>query len=897
MVHYAEPLEPVARRVAGAAEAIHDRVASTLDWEDDGVTHIVITHRSDEARVFTFVQPERQIFFDIALPHMGIGLNDYSEWHEWLLTHELTHVAQLEARGGLYRPLSAIFGSWIRPSVLTPPWLKEGLAVYVESTLTPHGRGGSATYRMMMRAAVADHYLDDPAFATLDTISNYDAKSWPWSFRPYLFGYYLVRTLAERDPAAPALITQELGASLPTQLGPAIQSAGVESLDVLWDETLREIRTEANNELEKIRATPVTELEALTDSGYIHTGLTIAPNGHSLFATREDPEHDNAILRFPLEGDDVGEPEVLVERSTGYQTSISRSSRFVVFDQIARSSSNYLVSDLYIYDLKSADFVSASRGFRARDPDVHPDGQHIVFVANEGGKNRLLMTDTAWDNAIDLLGDVGYRRLSAPRFSPSGDAVAVSVHDESEGGEELWLVGEADARVLVGGGARNVQPTWSPDGRYLLYSSDRTGVYNIEAYDFATGGRFQVTNLVGGGFWPVVDPEERWLYLVEYNSKGYDVARCRFEPSAWRAIDEPSADEVPRADVRADVRADPPETELHAQAERYDGTSELAPQYLMPSWVLRPHSFQIGGKIGAVDPLFFQHYELDLRYDSATRLPVGRLFYFNGVLPMAFDLTLTHDAFPIAASERPLRTFVGALALNVPISEDGAHVFLRPALVLEHVDYRGATTRFGVSLGLRYDTEFSQIGYSFPEAGTFVDLELAKLANIGAARATVRTHLPLWWSRHALHLSAEGGAYFASAREDNAFFYAGSQASFPFELRSAYLLYGYPINALTGTKLAIGTALYTLSIADFQRGLVTVPISLGRLSGALRAQAGWTDTPDAPPGLPWSTGIELYQEVVVSYVFGLTAQLGLYRGNPRFGGGTQVLFQLTASGG
>ena len=51
-------------------------------------------------------------------------------------------------------------------------------------------------------------------------------------------------------------------------------------------------------------------------------------------------------------------------------------------------------------------------------------GKHIVFVANEEGKNRLYQTDTAWANPKDLLGDVGYRRLSGPRYSPASKLVA-----------------------------------------------------------------------------------------------------------------------------------------------------------------------------------------------------------------------------------------------------------------------------------------------------------------------------------------------------------------------------------------------------------------------------------------------------------------------------------------
>ena len=92
-------------------------------------------------------------------------------------------------------------------------------------------------------------------------------------------------------------------------------------------------------------------------------------------------------------------------------------------------------------------------------------------------------------------------------------------------------------------------------------------------------------------------------------------------------------------------------------------------------------------------------------------------------------------------------------------------------------------------------------------------------------------------------------------------FAAGGQASFPFELRSTYELYGYPTNGLVGTALVVANAQYTLELADIQRGLVSVPLALGRLSVALRLQGAWTETLPADrlrhASLPWSGGLEL----------------------------------------
>ena len=905
-VHFPEHLEDVARVVAATAERVHRRVANAWDYQPTGRTHIVVVHRSDQTHIFTFVSPHRQVFYDIALPHQGIGLNDFADWHEWLLTHEYAHVAHLEQRPGVYGALGWVFGSWIRPNMTTPPWLKEGLAVWAEGYFTNYGSGQSPYYRMMMRAAVEEGVLRDSSFAATDTISNFDSKTWPWTFRPYLFGFYLARTLdrlrpeTEDDPGGIKAVVHTTAARFPYDLDGGLKDAVGLDFEQLWQEALRQIEQEALTELQTIKQrAPLTALEYLTDTGFIHYGTEVSPDGKTLIVSRETPQYDNAILKIDLAGDDASSPEVLIKRTSGYQASFSASSRFVVFDQVSRSQRHYLVSDLYIYDRKKKEIVSISPYFRARDPDVHPDGKHVVFVANEQGKNRLYMTNTAWQQGQDLLGDVGYRRLSGPRFAPSGTHVALSAHDDKTAGEDIWLVSNDGVTVLIANGARNRNPAFSADGRWLVFSSDRTGIFNIYAYDLVEERLFQISHVTGGLFYPSLDPDLRYVYAVSYRAHGYDVARFKWDPSTWMEVTA-VAPPRPIAPVRDFKTA--PMTE--APTQPYEATDSLWPQTLTPSFLFRPDTYQIGGAVAATDPLFTQHYELKLRYDRASQLPVGSLFYFNGAHRYAFDLSVTQDAFPVENDVR-LRLLQGQMAVNVPLDTHGTHIYLRPALWVQWIDFRGTSVFPGVSLSLQYDTEFQQLGQSFPEEGSFYEVGVRQTFPLDGSIYTTsvvaeaRTHIQLGWLRHALHLELAGGTFIVGRDDPNTVFYAGGQESFPFSLSSPYLFYGYRTNALLGPSVVVATVHYTMPIVDIQRGLTVPPIALGRLSAGFRGQAAWvedlTPTVDFETGPPWSVGVELYQEFVVGHLFGLRAQLGVYRGSSRWDGLTQVIFSLAAS--
>ena len=56
----------------------------------------------------------------------------------------------------------------------------------------------------------------------------------------------------------------------------------------------------------------------------------------------------------------------------------------------------------------------------------------------------------------------------------------------------------------------DLTPTWSPDGRYLLFSSDRDQVFNVYAHDLETGALAQVTNVIGGAYQARPSPDGCW---------------------------------------------------------------------------------------------------------------------------------------------------------------------------------------------------------------------------------------------------------------------------------------------------------------------------------------------------------------------------------------------------
>jgi serine/threonine-protein kinase len=185
--------------------------------------------------------------------------------------------------------------------------------------------------------------------------------------------------------------------------------------------------------------------------------------------------------------------------------------------RIALSISSVHGADLWVYDRGSGGKFRLVQGNgTARDrPEWTPDGKRILYRSSAA-------SNTIWWRAADGSGgeEVLLQRpdLAIPEavLSPKGDTLLVRMQgDRGPGALAYWpLHGDTALKPLVAlSGVYLTSPRFSPNGRWVAYSSDETLVPQVYVTPFPGGGaRYPVS--VDGGDEPVWSPDGKYIYYA-----------------------------------------------------------------------------------------------------------------------------------------------------------------------------------------------------------------------------------------------------------------------------------------------------------------------------------------------------------------------------------------------
>jgi Tol biopolymer transport system component len=149
-------------------------------------------------------------------------------------------------------------------------------------------------------------------------------------------------------------------------------------------------------------------------------------------------------------------------------------------------------------------------------PNFSPDGRRITFSSRRAGEGReIWLAGADGSNPMQLTHGPGTWQGS-PRWSPDGQRIAFDSQSE-DGKWGIWTIdadGGSPRRLTLDPGNENM-PSWSRDGRWIYFRSDRTGVLEIWRIPATGGSEERVTH--DGGSLAYESADRKTLFFTRAN--------------------------------------------------------------------------------------------------------------------------------------------------------------------------------------------------------------------------------------------------------------------------------------------------------------------------------------------------------------------------------------------
>ena len=148
------------------------------------------------------------------------------------------------------------------------------------------------------------------------------------------------------------------------------------------------------------------------------------------------------------------------------------------------------------------------------DPQLSPDGRRVAFTSDRSGNWEIWLADRDGANAIALT-SMGAVAAGYPHWSPDGGHVAF--HSNVEGQWDIYLVSASGdkPRRLTSHPASDDFPSFSRDGKWIYFSSDRAAGQQRSIWKVAVAGGDAVQVTTTAAYAPLESPDGAYLYYVE----------------------------------------------------------------------------------------------------------------------------------------------------------------------------------------------------------------------------------------------------------------------------------------------------------------------------------------------------------------------------------------------
>jgi TolB protein len=185
-------------------------------------------------------------------------------------------------------------------------------------------------------------------------------------------------------------------------------------------------------------------------------------------------------------------------------------------------------------------------------PAWSPDSRQLAYVSFEGSKSSIFVQTLRTGNRFQVSSKAGIN--GAPSFSPDGKKLVVTLGG-IDGNLDIYTLDINSRRTtrLTTNRSIDTEGTWSPDGDYIYFTSDRSGgpqVYRVSA----TGGTPERVTYEGSyNARPRLSPDGKRLAMVHNDRGNYRIAVMNLERKDLLVLSTGRQDESPSFAPNSDI--------------------------------------------------------------------------------------------------------------------------------------------------------------------------------------------------------------------------------------------------------------------------------------------------------------------------------------------------------
>jgi Tol biopolymer transport system component len=560
-VHYHQGEERSARVVAKIAEEIYTPITSLYNHEPDQKVSFVLNDYDDYSNGESYFYDNK---IEIWVPALDFELRGTTNWLRNVVTHEFTHIVQIQTAMKFGRRVPGFYLQWLgyeaerRPDVLNgfpnvivsypipgaivPAWFAEGVAQYNRPELRYDSWDSHRD--MILRTYVLDgNMLSWSQMGVFGKTSLGNESS-------YNAGFALVHYIAARYGEEKLNeISRNLSRLSTLTIDAAIKRATGKSGRDVYEEWKSWLKTRYEEGVRTIKAHLIAG-EIISDVGFGNLYPAFSPDGARIAYVSTKEEDYFSLASLYLYNPETKEEKELV---SGVQSSLAWSpdGRKIYYSKATRKNkfwSSY--NDLFVYDLGSEKETRLTYAQRAKYPAISPSGDRLAYVTESDGTANLVVVAVDGTSQRFLTNFKEGEQVYTPAWSPDGSTLVFGYSERKAQRLASISAQGTDFKFLTEGPEDSRNPTFTPDGKRIIFSSDRTGIFNIYSLDVSSHLVDQLTNVLGGAFMPTVNSRGD-LVFASYTSSGYKIALLKGYrplklddaqyalrwPDAWNSVD------------------------------------------------------------------------------------------------------------------------------------------------------------------------------------------------------------------------------------------------------------------------------------------------------------------------------------------------------------------------